>query len=1175
MIVYFYGRYMECSTDDSAAVRYIFNETVRFCFMDRMELSQLHPDYVKYGSTLLHQAVQVDHVPSVEALAYVMDINIKDKAGLSPLDLAIDKSHVASVRCLIKNGCRLVGLTNEDWRKRCEFWIDNCERLNKVHKNINELARKLLNLYASLQDPLQSNLIVIGQNGIEVGNFLMKSAPFISIQNIAIANCQGSCSFNFSHLQFSLHTLTITNCDIGGEIPNSILSIMNLEALSLVGNSITSVPVGLSKLKGLQRLRLSQNKIKSLPDAISGLVKLRFFFCDNNLLERLPDQIGCLGDLEVLDISHNKLEKLSVSLGLLTKLKCLKYSDNRLTFPPAEVIKQGSDEVLEFLNTFLDEPVRNTQVKVTFVGGEGVGKSTLVSALRSKRYSGLTSTDKTYGIEIYDFEFNHSLRMKVFDFCGDPAFLVPHSLFITENSLYQVCFDMSQYAISKAAGVTINQLGRLQLWLEIIHSRAPASNVIIVATNVGHPNLTDDLRNRVRDDVEEMVSKYREEHKKQFEGEPVVQCALCDGTHLCDVSSSHFYIEESATRSASPSPKPEPCLPHIVGYYEVSCKEQYPKVLLGSKNISLQKYKCNLSMKMEILLNTGYLIPHKCLYIRDRILEILNSDHHLQDKPIFTLTQVREIALGCGMKDEFKLKAMLRYFHNQGEFLWFEDISELNDIVIVKPQWLADRLRTLYVPHEGLINDGILRTDYLEKIWPDLSKSERILLLSIFRGLGLAFPCSDVEDLFPNLLPHGYPDRESWPKQPSPGSHQVTVEFSFSFLPPSFFSDLVIAANKRELICPDLAEPSYFRFNLVFATNLKACEGCVIHNKEIQINPLQDNSADQTHAVHLESLPQERIIRVTVRGLSPCCVMPEIRVAIKSVSDVYYQGIRFVEMFVCPTCEITKFITSKKPQYISNMNDEENICAKGHSVGSKNDIMSGQIPLDVHLTVAKPKSAIRAAVENSRNVLDDWCCPKLFIVLPIGFKSPPFQDCIVMDHVTDGYAVHFLCECPGYWHLITAPGYRVRDLNEFFDVFGPRVCKLMKLIFMTGDDNSETHTYASLKDILLKIVIGDPSLKEIMIEDIRSILDHYCNIYPNLIQGCSSFLYEDVEYLVSGKDLSRGKLARLLEIFPEGRNFGPLVCTYSERHKEKMWLCRKHAQPLTKRNQECHESEVH
>ena len=128
-------------------------------------------------------------------------------------------------------------------------------------------------------------------------------------------------------------------------------------------------------------MRLSGNKIRKLPDTISRLQKLKFVHCDRNALDNLPDTLGCLGSLESLDLTSNKLEKLSASIGLLTRLRNLGISRNRLKFPPVHILNKGTESILEFLSGFLDDPVSNNQIKMIVVGGNGVGKTSLVKGL--------------------------------------------------------------------------------------------------------------------------------------------------------------------------------------------------------------------------------------------------------------------------------------------------------------------------------------------------------------------------------------------------------------------------------------------------------------------------------------------------------------------------------------------------------------------------------------------------------------------------------------------------------------------------------------------------------------------------------------------------------------------------------------------------------------------------
>ena len=100
---------------------------------------------------------------------------------------------------------------------------------------------------------------------------------------------------------------------------------------------------------------------------------------------------------------------------------------------------------------------------------------------------------------------------------------------------------------------------------------------MIVGTHADDPKLTEDIRVRIRQDIENLLSKYRREHRRQFEGESVPHCGLCEATLVCEGSStgSLFYVQEQTVPHV-PGPVPAPCIPHVVGYYEVSCHGQFP-----------------------------------------------------------------------------------------------------------------------------------------------------------------------------------------------------------------------------------------------------------------------------------------------------------------------------------------------------------------------------------------------------------------------------------------------------------------------------------------------------------------------------------------------------------------------------------------------------------------------
>lgn len=1157
-------KYMECSTCDND-VRQIFEEAVLVSIMDRLELSKFSPDFERVGSTLLHRAARLDHIPSLETLVDTIEVTAKDKELRTALDIALRENNTRAVRFLLESGCEMLA-PPDSWKKVCEFWVNDSEDSERVvNSDITDFTRQLTFFYTSASPRPLARILLIGHNGTEVAKFVNEIIPMLPVRSLTIVNADGPVLFDFSRVQSCLEVLTMTNCDFGSvELPGTIYSVTSLKSLCVVRSGVSRLTEQLGELKSLQRLRLSANKIRKLPHSISRLQKLKFLHCDRNALDNLPDTLGCLGCLETLDLCHNRLEKLSPSLGLLSNLQNLWFTRNRLKFPPTHILNRGTESILEFLSDFLDDPVANSQVKMIVVGGSGVGKTAIIKALsqtKDWRISGVGDVSKTQGVEISSVDLMPlKLKLRVFDLAGDEALLSSHHFFLSENTLYQVVFDMSAYTVSKTS-LSIYQLGRLELWLQIIFSRAPNSHVLIVGTHADHPKLNHEIRARIRGDIEILLSKYRREHRRQFEGEAVPHCGLCEGTMVCEGSGgSLFYVQEQEIPRLSTF-VPEPCIPHVIGYYEVSCHGQFPKNFLSSKNGSLQKLRDGVGSSAHVLLNTkvSSRIPQKCLYVRDRIHEMCNAESELKKWPLLTYDRLREIANGCGVKQDFKLKALMTYFHSQGEMLWYEDMPGVGDVIFIDPSWVSKQMCLLVGSNAGASSglDGILRIDNLGKTWPDVSEGQRFSKLELFRNLGLCVPLSETEDLVPFQLPIGSPDKDTWPKQPSEDDRQISCEFHFSFLPPTFFSDLTVAVNRRNLPNSFNIEPTFFRFHMVFATISMASMGCSLHCKETTTHPLAENV--DVHQVSIEAIPFENKLKAIIRGRIPCCVLPDIRAAIKMVVDTRYPGIRYVRRIVCPACERTGF---KTPALLNSLNTEgENFCSWGHALGTETAIIAGDCPIvQAPPTLpAKSKGQVRLGVffGEAGGVLEDCYCPRLLAVFPIGFESAPFKNRLrVNSPICDGFAVHFLCECPGYWHLTESPGFRIPNIRAFLDVFGARACKLLKLAFMLRDTPDGPH----VSRVPVKIVFGETrKFRDNLITDIQELLEHYFLLFPDLKTTCTSFMQEDLAYLQSYEALSRGKLCKLLDISPDWWKVGPLVCSLNNREKEHLWLCEKHA----------------
>ena len=187
--------------------------------------------------------------------------------------------------------------------------------------------------------------------------------------------------------------------------------------------------------------------------------------------------------------------------------------------------------------------------------------------------------------------------------------------------------------------------------------------------------------------------------------------------------------------------------------------------------------------------------------------------------------------------------------------------------------------------------------------------------------------------------------------------------------------------------------------------------------------------------------------------------------------------------------------------------------------------------------------------------LEDHHCPRLFVVLPINLEGLSFKDRFVYSYLRDGYAVHLLCECPDQWHFIDSPGFRVGRPKEFFGKYGSRVCKLLRIVSKLGTPLQIASAFDPHCKIGAVIAGGASSIAN----ELESLVESYLDKYPHLKDSFGSSK-DDFRNLKSSSGLQRSELARFLEIAAQGRNFGPLICTYVDKYNEWLWLCEEHSQ---------------
>ena len=154
------------------------------------------------------------------------------------------------------------------------------------------------------------------------------------------------------------------------------------------------------------------SKLTALPGEIGNLSNLTELNLSDNQLKALPGEIGNLSNLRWIYLSNNKLTALPGEIGNLSNLRWLYLEQNPLTSPPPEIVAQGTKAILAYLRELSRDSEKQWVSKLLVVGEGGVGKTSLLKALRGEPFNAEEST--THGIEIQALNVDHPTERGVF-----------------------------------------------------------------------------------------------------------------------------------------------------------------------------------------------------------------------------------------------------------------------------------------------------------------------------------------------------------------------------------------------------------------------------------------------------------------------------------------------------------------------------------------------------------------------------------------------------------------------------------------------------------------------------------------------------------------------------------------------------------------------------------------
>ena len=552
-------------------------------------------------------------------------------------------------------------------------------------------------------------------------------------------------------------------------------------------------------------------------------------------------------------------------------------------------------------------------------------------------------------------------------------------------------------------------------------------------------------------------------------------------------------------------------MPHIVGYHRVSSVKKYPYKVLG-KNSSMQKLRTSLGRQAEKVLEDLPKTPEKWMDVRKNL-----SSHSTQNKenPVLSKKEVQEKAAQYGVTKEEKFALMLRFFNNVGHLVHHEKVP---DTVVLDPQWLGDRLSSLLSFKQDWLEDGILTHEDLERAWESINEETRAEVLHLFRHFKICFPVDDKRELFPCRLPVGQPNPSIWPPMPEKAERQVSYMCWFSFVSNVLFPEIIVEVNRDQDLV-HTPKPRYFCNRILYETSEdpRRCGNC-------DATPSEHHG--KHHRVHVELIHQNNAVMVTVRGPRPCCIASRLCDTINSIAG---ENVTVQLSLICPQCVVGQV---DKPKSLKTTQQHQLSCDNGHRVGLVSDLFQGNMKFDL-----QPPEEVRC------DLVDNTHCPRLFVILPVNKEALSYLEYIHYTILKDGFAVHCLCEQPGEWHFLSEPGFPLRRVERFVEVYGGRAFMMLKKIVK--------------KEVSPAVV--DPICQPLCTKEAHSGLERLFNSYRKrfpLMEKNAEVVSLDKPTLA--ENLRRDKLKRLLNISQDdGQPTFPNLYPIHVKGKV-LWLCRKH-----------------
>eukprot|EP00002_Diphylleia_rotans_P000134 TRINITY_DN10072_c0_g1_i3.p1 TRINITY_DN10072_c0_g1~~TRINITY_DN10072_c0_g1_i3.p1 ORF type:complete len:1168 (+),score=178.51 TRINITY_DN10072_c0_g1_i3:199-3702(+) len=729
------------------------------------------------------------------------------------------------------------------------------------------IKQELLNIHLLI--PTITNLTKLDFSGNQLYTLPDEFSRLTSLRALTLGSSAGG--NNFRELPLTLSQMAIiTSLRVDNNpivhIPEWVTLLRTLREFSISNTQATSLPTGIRSLvcydrsSALQSMKLYTHRIgyamgrglASIDGLLPTAINFEEFHLQHNEITVIPEGFVALTRLQILDISYNLLVQLPEWLGALKSLRILNFSHNAVSRIPVSLGNLAYLTILELEDNPIIFPPKHVveggvSSIIAYLQTEMSGSrpwSDMRVMLTGEQASGKTTLVRSLcQTGRFKSTCDRNTRVTVGIDLHTHTFTSP----ISSEEISVVFWDcggQDEFQITHPFFFSVGALflllwdvtlgaaqSKISEWAALIASIAPGSSVIVVGTKIDSLLVNSPRELTIRTSE---VMRVLSPYLPRLKVLEYIQVSNHTGKNITELRDLVALTLSRTLKGTQAVPSPYLCVK--------SACERIGKY----RDTSLLSYNefCDICMSIS-----ASMVPDKVLvYLRDRGVVVWSESEKLREM-IF-----------C--HPPFLFKVFLQVFNiirsrkSLGAYL----ISDLKE--------------------------------QFEVNFPGLSD----FVLDIFRAFRLSFRMRDQEyELFPAILPHGFPPVTIWSAAPPLECRSyTTVRVDLSFYPRGLFGYL--CCELRSICDSSVLEDDEQGLDFYSAS-------CFVGRVIANVYDPQSHSC----LCRVEGDVSHSCIYVSTRVFddSPCAIHQLVRILDTIESSIrFFEGIAIKQRsFICPVCE--------------------------------------------------------------------------------------------------------------------------------------------------------------------------------------------------------------------------------------------------------------------------------